>query len=65
MKVLKFGGSSVAQPDRIQMVSEILRAYYAQGERFAVVFSALGGVTDALIHMSRLAEKGDDNYCTS
>lgn len=62
MKVLKFGGSSVAQPDRIQMVSEILRAYYAQGERFAVVFSALGGVTDALIHMSRLAEKGDDNY---
>lgn len=62
MKVLKFGGSSVAQPDRIQMVSEILREYYANGERFAVVFSALGGVTDSLIQMSRLAEKGDDSY---
>ncbi len=62
MKVLKFGGSSVAQPDRIQHVAGILSAYYARGEKFAVVFSAMGGVTDTLIHMARLAEKGDQNY---
>lgn len=62
MKVLKFGGSSVAQPDRIQMVSRILKGYHERGEHFAVVFSAMGGVTDSLIQMSRLAEKGDDSY---
>jgi len=62
MKVLKFGGSSVAQPDRIQHVAEILSEYDARGEKFAVVFSAMGGVTDALIHMARLAERGDQNY---
>lgn len=62
MKILKFGGSSVAQPDRIQHVAEILREYYARGEKFAVVFSAMGGVTDALIHMAQLAERGDQNY---
>jgi aspartokinase/homoserine dehydrogenase 1 len=62
MKVLKFGGSSVAQPDRIQHITEILKGYYARREKFAVVFSAMGGVTDTLIHMARLAERGDQHY---
>jgi aspartokinase/homoserine dehydrogenase 1 len=64
MKVLKFGGSSVAQPDRIQHIAEILKGYHARGEKFAVVFSAMGGVTDTLIHMARLAERGDQHYTT-
>lgn len=64
MRVLKFGGSSVSQPDRVLMVAEILRDYYSQGIEFAVVFSAFGGITDSLIHMSRLAERGDENYFT-
>lgn len=62
MKVLKFGGSSVAKPERIRMILDILKAYYEQGEKFAVVFSAFGGVTDSLIEMSRLASKGDESY---
>ena len=62
MKVLKFGGSSVATPDRIQSILAILKEYYTRGERFTVVFSAFGGVTDALIAMSKLAEKGDTGY---
>lgn len=64
MKVLKFGGSSVAQPERIQHIAEILRGYYSRGEKFAVVFSALGGITDSLIQMAKLAERGDQNYVT-
>ena len=62
MKVLKFGGSSVASPERIRGVIEILKNYYTTGEKFTVVFSAFGGVTDSLIGMSRLAERGDDAY---
>ncbi len=62
MKILKFGGSSVAKPERIKNVINILKTYDAQNERFAVVFSAFGGVTDQLIEMSRRAEEGDHSY---
>ncbi len=62
MKVLKFGGSSVATADRIQNIIEILKAYYSRGEKFAVVFSAMGGITDSLIEMGQLAAQGDDAY---
>ena len=62
MKVLKFGGSSVANPERIQGVIEILKDYYSKGEKFTVVFSAFGGVTDALISMSLKAADGDETY---
>lgn len=62
MKVLKFGGSSVAKPERIRGIVDILKGYYTRGEKFTVVFSAFGGVTDALIEMSALAAKGDESY---
>lgn len=62
MKVLKFGGSSVARPERILGIIDILKDYYAAGDHFTVVFSAFGGVTDSLIEMSRLAAAGDDHY---
>jgi aspartokinase/homoserine dehydrogenase 1 len=62
MKVLKFGGSSVAKPERIRRIMDILKDYYSQGEKFAVVFSAFGGVTDSLIEMSLLASEGDQKY---
>ncbi|NNE29199.1 MAG: bifunctional aspartate kinase/homoserine dehydrogenase I, partial [Saprospiraceae bacterium] len=62
MKVLKFGGSSVAKPDRVAQVLNILANNYQQGTKFTVVFSAFGGVTDSLIEMSELAAQGDENY---
>jgi len=62
MKVLKFGGSSVAKPERIVGIVDILKDYYASGDHFTVVFSAFGGVTDSLIEMSRLAAAGEDQY---
>ena len=58
MKVLKFGGSSVAKPERIRGIVDILKDYYASGDHFTVVFSAFGGVTDGLIEMSLLAAAG-------
>ena len=60
MKVLKFGGSSVANPQRIKSVIEILKPYLKQ--EVAIVFSAFGGVTDQLIQMSTLALQGNVEY---
>jgi aspartokinase/homoserine dehydrogenase 1 len=61
MKVLKFGGSSVANPERIKSVIDILLAYIEK-EKIAVVFSAFGGVTDSLIQLSSMALAGDVGY---
>ena len=61
MKVLKFGGSSVASPERVKSVIEIVRPYPSNGS-VVLVFSAFGGVTDTLIHLSDQALKGDTEY---
>ncbi|MCL4127847.1 UNVERIFIED_CONTAM: hypothetical protein GTU68_019695 [Idotea baltica] len=65
MKILKFGGSSVANPDRIKNVAKIIQSYAAKGEKFAVVVSAMGGMTDLLIEMSKVAASGSDAYKTT
>jgi len=62
MKVLKFGGSSVATPERVEGVINIVKRYYSKGEKFTVIFSAFGGVTDSLIAMSKKAADGDEAY---
>src|SRR5687768_14598940 len=60
MKILKFGGSSVATPARIQSVIAIIKPYLAS--ETAIVFSAFGGVTDQLIRISKLALEGNLEY---
>ena len=59
MKVLKFGGSSVATPDSIRQVKSIVQS---QEDVIVVVVSALGGVTDELIKIAALAESADASY---
>ena len=61
MKILKFGGSSIATPERIKAVLEIISAARAE-EEIAVVVSAFGGVTNKLIELSSLAASGDAGY---
>ena len=51
MKVLKFGGSSVANAVNISKVGEIV-SEAAENDRCIVVLSAMQGVTDALIWSS-------------
>lgn len=60
MKVIKFGGSSVATPERIKSVINIIKPY-SQSD-LAIVFSAFGGVTDVLIQLSSLALEGNTGY---
>ncbi len=61
MKVLKFGGISLATPDRIKGVLEILRNS-SRKHKIAVVLSAFGGVTDDLAKAGELAAGGDESY---
>lgn len=61
MKVLKFGGSSVAHAENIKKVVEIIRKE-SQNNRLAVVASAFGEVTDVLQACGQLAAKGDLSY---
>ncbi|EKF55368.1 bifunctional aspartokinase I/homoserine dehydrogenase I [Galbibacter marinus] len=61
MKVLKFGGSSVASPDRIRKVKEIVFKA-SQKQKVVVVVSAFGGVTDLLVKASLLAAAQDEEY---
>ena len=49
--VMKFGGTSVADISRIEAVAERVRAAAANGDRVAVVVSAMAGVTDHLIDL--------------
>src|SRR4051794_15322470 len=61
MKVLKFGGSSLASADRIRRVGEIAIDAAKRGAAIVVV-SALGGVTNELLDCARLAEHGDRRW---
>jgi diaminopimelate decarboxylase/aspartate kinase len=54
--VLKFGGTSVAQPERWRAIADCARTRHGEGCRVLVVVSALSGVTDAL---KALAESAD------
>lgn len=59
MKVLKFGGSSVANAENIKRVISIIRKIEGPA---LVVLSAMQGTTDDLIEAGRAAERGDDGF---
>jgi len=62
MLVLKFGGTSLANAERIGEVADIVSRLYRKEKKIAVVCSALGGVTDELIRMSRFAASQNEDY---
>lgn len=63
MKILKFGGSSVGSPERVDKVINILiERYIKKKQKIAVVFSAFQGVTDKLIEIGKLAFQRNQNY---
>lgn len=63
MKVLKFGGSSVANAKNIKKVISIISGSL-KVENIIVVVSALGGVTDMLIKLATLSSQKDNRYKT-
>ena len=61
MRVLKFGGSSLATPAIIRNVGRILLDERRR-EPIIVVVSAFQGVTNQLLECARLAERGESAY---
>jgi len=51
--VQKYGGTSVANVDRIKNVAARVAQYHAKGDSVVVVVSAMSGVTDSLIKMAK------------
>ncbi len=51
--VQKYGGTSVANPDRIANVANRVLKNYADGHRMVVVLSAMAGETDRLINLAK------------
>ena len=56
MKVMKFGGTSVGKPERMQQVSQLITR---GNEATVVVLSALSGTTNALVDISESLSHGD------
>jgi aspartokinase/homoserine dehydrogenase 1 len=59
MRVLKFGGSSVASPENIVKIKNIIAD---DDDTIIVVVSAFGGITDELLTAGALAAKQDIEY---
>ncbi|MDE1170858.1 MAG: aspartate kinase [Verrucomicrobium sp.] len=51
--VQKYGGTSVANPERIKAVAERVSRWHRQGHKIVVVVSAMSGVTDNLLKLAR------------
>lgn len=58
--VQKFGGTSVADLDRIRAVADRVEAAVAAGDKVAVVLSAMAGVTNQLVDWVNEAGADDD-----
>ena len=63
MKVLKFGGTSVANATNIKLVLEIIQNQ-AKQQQLTVVVSALSNVTDLLQTAASKAAAADETYKT-
>ncbi|WP_456420723.1 bifunctional aspartate kinase/homoserine dehydrogenase I [Lutibacter sp.] len=61
MKVLKFGGSSVASSENIYKVIHIIKKS-SEKSKIAVIVSAFGGITNLLLEAGELACTNNDLY---
>ncbi|MDR3026085.1 bifunctional aspartate kinase/homoserine dehydrogenase I [Chryseobacterium sp.] len=61
MKILKFGGTSVAHSQNILLVEKIIKDESSKS-KIVVIVSALHGVTDQLIRAAESASVKDENY---
>ena len=58
--VQKFGGTSVADIERIRHVAKRVVDTYDQGKDVVVILSAMSGITDNLIDMAREVTESPD-----
>lgn len=59
MKIMKFGGTSVGKPERMEQVAKLITS---DKEPKIVVLSALSGTTNALVAIGEALAKGDKQH---
>ena len=62
MRVLKFGGTSVANATNLKLVAEIITNQHKAGDPIIAVVSAFSGITDLLLRMVDAAQNSDKSY---
>ncbi|MFA5971001.1 MAG: bifunctional aspartate kinase/homoserine dehydrogenase I [Lentimicrobiaceae bacterium] len=62
MRILKFGGSSIENPERIKNVIGIIKKSYSIYHDITLVVSAQGGITDQLVKLCELIPTGRSSY---
>jgi len=62
MKILKFGGTSVANAKNINLILSIVKKTADTSTKLVVVVSAFSGVTDLLILAAKKAAKKDSSF---
>ena len=60
MRILKFGGSSVGNPDSIKQVVKIVMDYSVNNPDLAVVVSAQSGITDSLLGICDMVNNSEN-----
>ena len=60
--VLKYGGSSVADPDKVRGVAAIVAKRCKAGEKLVVVVSAMGKTTNHLIELAGSVSPQSGHY---
>lgn len=60
--VLKYGGSSVADADKIRSIATRVSERCKRGEHIVVVVSAMGKTTDGLIALAATVSVGSAQY---
>lgn len=58
--VQKYGGTSVANPERIRKVAERVARFHKAGHQIVVVVSAMSGETDKLIKLAKEVQSNPD-----
>jgi aspartate kinase len=57
--VMKFGGTSAADGDRLRKAGAIIRKFHRDGHSLVIVTSAMYSVTDSLAEIAKKASKGE------
>jgi len=57
--VMKFGGISIADGDKLRKVGTIVRKFHKDGHKLVIVTSAMHNMTDSLSEIAKKASRGD------
>ena len=58
---MKFGGTAVDSGKKIVHITNLIKSYHNKGNEIIGVFSAVTGITDEILNISRYILKKDKN----